>query len=113
MSDGDLAWPSWLEDLTDRERLGAIMAAVRRCYEEHPPGGMVPTGPHLTTSMAEQFIGRMLRPTPAADLRAWAARIEGDAPGWAARMRTEAGQMDQGAAAPPGTPPGPPPAGLR
>jgi hypothetical protein len=36
--------------------------------------------------------------TSAADLRAAAARIERDAPGWAARMRREADQMDEGEA---------------
>jgi hypothetical protein len=56
-----LAWPPWLEgEMTNRERLAKIMTAVHRCYMEHPDGGMVPTGPHMTVAMAEQFIAQMM-----------------------------------------------------
>ncbi len=60
--DGEkLTLPDWLAgEMTDRDRLALIMAAVRRCYAEHSGGGMVPTGPHMTTSMAEEFIAQML-----------------------------------------------------
>jgi hypothetical protein len=55
--------PDWLADAgTKRERLRLIMAAVHRCYMEHPDGGMVPTGPHMTIVMAEEFIAQMIEP---------------------------------------------------
>lgn len=62
MTDETLTLPDWLaSEETDRERLRKILAAVRRCYTEHPEGGqVVPTGPHMTISMAEEFIARML-----------------------------------------------------
>ena len=61
MTDETFALPDWLAgEMTDRERLRKIMAAVHRCYMEHPEGGMVPTGPHMTTDMAEIFISQML-----------------------------------------------------
>ena len=63
MTTGNLTLPDWLADAeTDRERLRLIMAAVHRCYMEHPEGGMVPTGPHMTISMAEEFIAQMIEP---------------------------------------------------
>jgi hypothetical protein len=40
-----LPWPDWLADMPDRERLRKIMAAVHRCYMEHPEGGVVPLDP--------------------------------------------------------------------
>lgn len=56
-----LTWPEWLAgDLTDQERLRKIMAAVHRCYMEHESHGQVPSGPHMTISMAENFIRQML-----------------------------------------------------
>ena len=58
-----LTWPDWLAgEMTDHERLRKILAAVHRCYLEHPECGTVPTGPHMTISMAEQFIAQMLQP---------------------------------------------------
>ena len=65
MADGKtLTLPGWLAgETSDRERLRKIMAAVHRCYMEHPEGGMVPSGPHMTISMAEQFIAQMLPAT--------------------------------------------------
>lgn len=64
MTDDTLTLPDWLAgETSDRERLRKIMAAVHRCYIEHPEGGgMVPTGPHMTISMAENFIAQMLQP---------------------------------------------------
>jgi hypothetical protein len=53
-----LAWPDWLTGISDRERLHKILAAVHRCYMEHE-GETVPTGPHMTISMAEHFIAQM------------------------------------------------------
>jgi hypothetical protein len=56
-----LTWPDWLTDMTDRERLRKIMAAVHRCFVECEPGRRVPpSGPHMTMTMAEQFIAQML-----------------------------------------------------
>lgn len=64
MATGNLSMPDWLADAeTDRVRLSKIMAAVHRCYMEHPEGGMVPSGPHMTVSMAEEFIAQMLPAT--------------------------------------------------
>jgi len=63
MTTGNLTLPDWLADAgTKRERLRLIMAAVRRCYMEHPEGGMVPGGQHMTISMAEEFIAQMIEP---------------------------------------------------
>jgi hypothetical protein len=54
-------WPEWLTGMTDRERLSKIMMAVHRCYMEHEPGRQEPpSGPHMTISMAEQFIAQLL-----------------------------------------------------
>ncbi len=56
-----LTLPDWLAgEMTSQERLHKILAAVHRCYMEHEDGGQVPTGPHMTISMAEVFIGQML-----------------------------------------------------
>jgi hypothetical protein len=61
MADETLTLPDWLAtEKTDRDRLAKILAAVHRCYMEHPEGGQVPTGPHMTISMAENFIAQML-----------------------------------------------------
>ncbi len=62
MTTGNLSLPDWLADAeTDRKRLSKIMAAVHRCYMEHEPGRQEPpSGPHMTISMAEQFIADML-----------------------------------------------------
>jgi hypothetical protein len=61
MTDDTLTLPEWLaSETSDRERLRKIMAAVHRCYMEHPEGGIVPTGPHMTISMAENFIAQMI-----------------------------------------------------
>ncbi len=57
-----LTWPHWLaSETSDRERLRKIMAAVNRCYMEHQPGRQEsPSGPHMTISMAEEFIAQMM-----------------------------------------------------
>ena len=56
-----LTWPEWLKgDLTNEERLSKIMAAVHRCYMEHENHDQVPSGPHMTISVAENFIRQML-----------------------------------------------------
>jgi hypothetical protein len=57
----DQELPGWLAGIPDRERLRKIMAAVHRCYMEHEPGRQdPPSGPHMTISMAEEFIAQML-----------------------------------------------------
>lgn len=55
-------WPDWLAAAnSDRKKLALIMAAVRRCYAECDGSGEpAMTGPHLSTSMAERFIARLL-----------------------------------------------------
>jgi hypothetical protein len=56
-----MAEPDWLAgQATDLAKLRAIMAAVHRCFMECPTGDGEPTGPHITTGMAEIFIGQML-----------------------------------------------------
>jgi acetone carboxylase gamma subunit len=56
-----LPWPEWLAGaVTSQERLQKILAAVHRCYMEHDDPAQVPTGPHMTISMAENFIRQML-----------------------------------------------------
>jgi hypothetical protein len=56
-----MAEPPWLAaEPTARAKLTAIMAAVRRCHEECGNRQSHPTGPHMTTSMAEVFIGQLL-----------------------------------------------------
>src|SRR6202035_5452170 len=54
--------PDWLAaEPSARAKLTAIMAAVRRCYAEcTEPQLTPPTGPHLSTVMAELFIGQLL-----------------------------------------------------
>jgi hypothetical protein len=57
--------PDWLAaEPTAQRKLTAIMAAVRRCYAEcWPPlrqRTVEPTGPHLSTTMAEVFLGQLL-----------------------------------------------------
>lgn len=53
--------PEWLAaEPTDRAKLTAIIGAVRRCYAECPGSGAPATGPHMTTTMAELFIGQMM-----------------------------------------------------
>lgn len=61
---GHLGPPDWLAGAeTNRERLRLIMAAVHRCYTEHEPGREEPpSGPHMTISMAEEFIAEMIEP---------------------------------------------------
>jgi ATP-dependent Clp protease ATP-binding subunit ClpA len=55
-------WPDWLAAVnSDRKKLALIMGAVRRCYAECDGSGEpATTGPHLSTSMAERFIERLL-----------------------------------------------------
>lgn len=61
MNDEPLTWPDWLAaETSPQDRLHAILTAVARCYNEHPDGGMVPTGPHMTITMAETYIAQML-----------------------------------------------------
>jgi hypothetical protein len=54
--------PEWLAaEPTAQRKVTAIMAAVRRCYAECPIGDpSEATGPHITTTMAEVFIGQLL-----------------------------------------------------
>lgn len=67
MTDDTIAEPGWLAaESTDRAKLTAIMTAIRRCYAECPADAH-PSGPHISTSMAELFIGRMLREAAAED----------------------------------------------
>lgn len=67
MTDDTIAEPGWLAaEPTDRAKLTAIMAAIRRCYAECPADAH-PSGPHISTSMAELFIGRMLMEAAAAE----------------------------------------------
>ena len=57
-----MAEPDWLAEIPSaRAKLTAIMAAVSRCYAECPLGSPDDqTGPHITTTMAELFIGQLL-----------------------------------------------------
>lgn len=57
------SWPDWLAGAsTDPERLSRILAAVARCYEECPlADGAVPSGPHVSVSMAGALVGQMLQ----------------------------------------------------
>jgi hypothetical protein len=53
--------PDWLAaQATDLAKLRAIMGAVRRCYAECPVDPNERTGPHMTTSMAEEFIAQLM-----------------------------------------------------
>jgi hypothetical protein len=64
-----LPWPSWLENLSNPERIRVIVAAVDACAAGHGP----PVRPHeaseqhCTASMAEHFLAKMLAPDPADD----------------------------------------------
>lgn len=56
-----MAEPEWLAaEPTDRAKLTAIMAALRRCYAECGGHGQAGDSPHITTAMAEMFIGQMM-----------------------------------------------------
>lgn len=56
-----MAEPDWLAaQATDLAKLRAIMGAVRRCYAECPVDPKERTGPHMTTSMAEEFIAQIM-----------------------------------------------------
>ena len=54
--------PDWLAaEPTARAKVSAIMAAVRRCYRVcSAPGDPERDGPHLSTTMAEVFIGQLM-----------------------------------------------------
>lgn len=57
----DLPWPPWLENLSDRERVTAIVSAVANCYAStHGDGD--PAGRHCTASMAERFLLKLISP---------------------------------------------------
>jgi hypothetical protein len=56
-----MAEPDWLAaEPTDRAKLTAIIAALRRCYAECGGHGHAPGSPHITTTMAELFIGQIM-----------------------------------------------------
>lgn len=60
-----LSWPPWLENLSDAERIRAIVAAVARCGAEHGHGFAAEApARHCTVSMAEHFLAKLL---PGAD----------------------------------------------
>jgi hypothetical protein len=58
MNEQDLAWPPWLEDLTDSERIRAIVTAVANCYA--PDHREADGQQHCTVTMAEHFLAKML-----------------------------------------------------
>lgn len=58
-----MAKSEWLKGLDDREKLRAIMAAVRRCHAECSEPRLEPTGPHISGAMAEIFIAQIMETT--------------------------------------------------
>jgi hypothetical protein len=56
-----LPWPPWLEKLTDRERIRAIVKAVAACYTAHPEHMDEPDlhEQHCTATMAEHFLAKV------------------------------------------------------
>lgn len=105
-----MAEPEWLAaEPSDRAKLTAIVAALRRCYAECPGSGAPATGPHMTTTMAELFIGQMMitaderirasereqiRPL-VAEWRADAKRMEHSHPSACANFRDAANDLEQ------------------
>lgn len=62
----DLPWPSWLENMTDRQRIHVIVRALDECAaghgaRPHPHGS---SERHCTAPMAERFLLKLLRPEP-------------------------------------------------
>lgn len=86
--------PDWLAaEPTARAKLAAIMAAVRRCHSQCgcPLDETAPDGPHLTTTMAELFIGQLMMTAESVAVIANAHRAEG--------LRQFAADLDADAAA--------------
>jgi hypothetical protein len=56
-----LPWPPWLEKLTDRERIHAIVRAVAACHESHRGHDDAEAHEqHCSATMAEHFLAKML-----------------------------------------------------
>jgi hypothetical protein len=57
-AEDDFPWPPWLENLSDRDRIHAIVAAVATCYQSDHRRDT--EAPHCTVMMAGRFLGKML-----------------------------------------------------
>lgn len=68
----DLPWPPWLENLSDEERIEAIVAAVAACYSGHNgPHDDGSADQHCTASMAEALLAKLLPASPGDGVSRW------------------------------------------
>lgn len=65
---GEVPWPPWLENLSDGERIAAIVSAVASCCSAPAGPGHDDGRQHCTPVMAEHFLRKMLPAQPAAPL---------------------------------------------
>lgn len=61
----DVPWPPWLEDLSDGERIDAIVTAVAACYGAGDGHHGCEGRQHCTVSVARLFLRKLLPPEPA------------------------------------------------
>jgi len=62
------SWPPWLENLSDRDRIRAIVDAVARCYGSHMSAeDEEAPGQHCTAGVAVMLLEQLLAPPAGAD----------------------------------------------